>query len=223
MLWALAQPNVEHLPTSSILCLIPMRDLPPLTFWPLPRRNLPTTLPKSPTKVDRATDTEARWLSPANPATNFASIRVVVFPRNYHNWPISGPLAVEPGYDRRAGALLDANAESRGTEPATRPTNHQDQSRGAPKASLRDLLGRVGESQASTPLMSVSKTLAPFYREISDHEMATAFRVSKKRYNITTYLFDHMEEFEAYLDAYSVTDVAKCKVFPITLKENAGN
>lgn len=35
--------------------------------------------------------------------------------------------------------------------------------------------------------------------------------------------FDHVKEFEAYLDAYNATDVAKCKSFPITLEKNAEN
>lgn len=53
--------------------------------------------------------------------------------------------------------------------------------------------------------------------------MTKSFKISKKKYNETTDLYDHVEEFEAHLDAFNVEDAAKCKTFPITLKGNAGS
>lgn len=53
--------------------------------------------------------------------------------------------------------------------------------------------------------------------------MSTFIKIPRKRYNGTTDPFDHIEEFEAFMDAYSAAYAAKCKAFPITLKENADN
>lgn len=53
--------------------------------------------------------------------------------------------------------------------------------------------------------------------------MFKSIKISKKRYNRTTYFYDHVEEFEAHLDALGVADRAKCKAFPITFEGNMGN
>lgn len=73
------------------------------------------------------------------------------------------------------------------------------------------------------PLIPYSRTFLPFFPEIRGHEMAKSLKTSKKRYNMTTDPYGHVEEFETYLDAFNAANKAKCKAIPITSEGSAGN
>lgn len=54
-------------------------------------------------------------------------------------------------------------------------------------------------------------------------EMFKKIKIFIKRHNRTSNLLEHIEDFEAALDAYNTTDADKCKGFPIILEGNTGN
>lgn len=53
--------------------------------------------------------------------------------------------------------------------------------------------------------------------------MSTSVKISRKKYNRAFNPYNHIEEFEAYMDAYNATDDANCKAFPITFEDVASN
>lgn len=71
-------------------------------------------------------------------------------------------------------------------------------------------------------LLLISRSMAPFSLEIHTYEIFKKVEILVKRYIGISNLFDHIEEFEAVLDAYNTRDADKCKGFPITLEGNVG-